>query len=330
MYQSKGETNADHAKTAIGILIMQDIFAVVFLTASKGQVPSILAIPVVLGLIYLRKPLGALLARSGHGELLVLSGLLLPLAGYHIFEMVQLKGDLGALFLGVLLAGSSKSDELSKLLFGFKELLLVTFFLSIGLRGDPTVDILIVTGILIVVLPDQNRTVLRPAHPPWYGSPTGDVHHVRSLQLLRVWINRWRVSSVKGLDRSRLAAGLRARAERYVYLGSASTVKSESIFERFCDLLHRFERPSARAKPLHIGEQCILIVGMGRMGRLTYRRIREDGVNVIGLDFDADRIADLKAEDIHCAAADGTDHEFWRSLPMEEIRGVLITARTNR
>ena len=80
--------------------------------------------------------------------------LLLPLAGYHIFEMVQLKGaTLGALFLGVLLAGSSKSDELSKLLFGFKELLLVTFFLSIGLRGDPTVDILIVTGILIVVLP---------------------------------------------------------------------------------------------------------------------------------------------------------------------------------
>ena len=73
MYR-KGETNADHAKTAIGILIMQDIFAVVFLTASKGQVPSILAIPVVLGLIYLRKPLGALLARSGHGELLVLSG----------------------------------------------------------------------------------------------------------------------------------------------------------------------------------------------------------------------------------------------------------------
>ena len=104
-------------------------------------------------LIVLRKPLGRLLRRSGHGELLILSGLLLPLAAYEVFELVKLKGDLGALLLGVLLASSSKADELSKQLFSFKEFLLVTFFLSIGLRGDPTIDIILVSVGLLVLLP---------------------------------------------------------------------------------------------------------------------------------------------------------------------------------
>ena len=39
MFQAKGETNAAFAKVSIGILIMQDIFAVIFLTASKGEIP---------------------------------------------------------------------------------------------------------------------------------------------------------------------------------------------------------------------------------------------------------------------------------------------------
>ncbi len=42
--QEKGEMNATYGTLAIGILVMQDIFAVVFLTASTGKIPEITAL----------------------------------------------------------------------------------------------------------------------------------------------------------------------------------------------------------------------------------------------------------------------------------------------
>lgn len=42
--EESGETRSRHGKVAIGILIMQDIFAVVFLVFATGKVPSIYAL----------------------------------------------------------------------------------------------------------------------------------------------------------------------------------------------------------------------------------------------------------------------------------------------
>ena len=48
------------------------------------------------------------------------------------------KGDLGALALGLLLATHPKSSELAHHLLNFKDIFLVGFFLTIGLAGGLT------------------------------------------------------------------------------------------------------------------------------------------------------------------------------------------------
>jgi predicted Kef-type K+ transport protein len=53
----------------------------------------------------------------------------------------------------VLIAGHPRASELSKALFGFKELMLVGFFLSIGMKGLPTWDMLMAAALLCIVLP---------------------------------------------------------------------------------------------------------------------------------------------------------------------------------
>lgn len=111
--EARGEMNALHGQVAIGILIIQDIAAVVFLAVSSGKLPSALALLLLL-LIPLRRVLTVLLDRVGYGELMVLYGFLLALGGAEVFELVQLKGDLGALVLGVLIANHPKADELAK------------------------------------------------------------------------------------------------------------------------------------------------------------------------------------------------------------------------
>ncbi len=133
--EARGEMGAIHGRIAIGLLIVQDIVAVVFIAISAGKIPSPWAI-LLFGLIPLRPLLFKVLEKVGHGELLVLMGWMLPLVGAALFEVVGIKADLGALVLGVLLAGHHKTDELAKSLLNFKDLFLIGFFLSIGLSGE--------------------------------------------------------------------------------------------------------------------------------------------------------------------------------------------------
>ncbi len=151
--EEKGDLTAFYGKIAIGILIMQDLFAVLFLSGSTGKLPSIWALS-VLALPLLRPVLHRLLDMAGRGELFILCGLFIALGvGAEGFTLVGLKPDLGALVVGVLIAGHPRASELSKALFGFKELMLVGFFLSVGMGGLPTVEMLLIAGLLCLILP---------------------------------------------------------------------------------------------------------------------------------------------------------------------------------
>src|SRR6056297_50434 len=121
--EERKEMASRHAAAAIGILIMQDLLAVIFLASSTGKVPSLWAVPLFFLLLIARPFLARFMARCGHGELLMLFGILMTVAGYSSFEMVHVKGDLGALVFGMLLASHPKASELADRLLSFKDLL---------------------------------------------------------------------------------------------------------------------------------------------------------------------------------------------------------------
>ncbi len=85
-----------HGRVAIGILIMQDIIAVVFITLATGKLPSPWALA-LFGLVLLRPMLFLIMDRCGHGELIPLFGLFAALVlGAEAFDQVGLKTDMGA------------------------------------------------------------------------------------------------------------------------------------------------------------------------------------------------------------------------------------------
>ena len=149
--EEKGEYHSKHGQIAIGILVVQDIFAVLFLAISSGKSPSIWALGLVL-LWPIRLVLARILKGMDHGELLVLYGFFLALGGAQLFELVGMKGDLGALIIGLLLAPFSKSNELAKTMLAFKDLFLLGFFISIGLTGALSWDILWLAVLLLIPL----------------------------------------------------------------------------------------------------------------------------------------------------------------------------------
>jgi len=97
--ESKRELRAFHGRTAIGILIVQDLVAVALLSYLGGTAPSPWVFA-LLGLFLLRPLLHRLLDLSGHGELVILFGLVMALLfGGKLFTSVGLSSELGALGL---------------------------------------------------------------------------------------------------------------------------------------------------------------------------------------------------------------------------------------
>ncbi len=311
--EEKGESSTLHGRIAIGILIMQDIAAVVFIAISMAKVPSPWAIA-LLALLPLRPVLMAILGRCGHGELLILYGLLLAFGGGLAFEVVYLKGDLGALIMGILLAGHPKSPELARSLLGFKDLFLVGFFLSIGFAGTPSLAALEVALLLSLAVSIKvvlfflllthfqlrARTSLLTSLSLANYSEFGLI--VGAIGLDNGWVSpEWLVAIALSLSITFVIASP---------LNSAA----HSIYARLDNRLKRYETgirlPDDR--PIDPGNAEIVIFGMGRVGTGAYDLMRErHGDVVLGIDADNDVVLEHQSAGRTVKKGDPTDPDFW-------------------
>jgi len=328
--EENGEMGSLHGRTAVGILIMQDLIAVAFLTLSMGKVPSPWAIALVLGLIAARPLIGFLITRSGHGELTTLCGLFIALVlGAKGFEVVGLKADLGALFVGVLIGQHPKSKELSKSLLSLTDLFLVGFFLSIGLEGLPTWGGFGISLVILFLLPLKSalfffviiKSRLR-ARTAWIGALNLSTYSefgliVMALGATNGWIpDAWLVNLAIALSLSFLVAAPFNR-------------KAEHYYKLFHGWLCRFETEGHHPDdlPVQTENERIAIFGMGRMGLSAYRDLegRYPG-RVIGFDMDPAQVEIHQAEGRNVVVADATDSDFWQKVRIEDMIELVILA----
>ncbi|NNF77558.1 MAG: sodium:proton exchanger, partial [Rhizobiales bacterium] len=128
MLEVKRELGIFHGRTAIGILIVQDIIALVVLAIFAGKMPGPWAL-LVFATPLLRPILFKILDLVGHDEVLVLTGMMLSLViGGVGFQLIGLKGEIGALVMGLVLSTHPRAKELSDSLWSLKEVFLIGFF----------------------------------------------------------------------------------------------------------------------------------------------------------------------------------------------------------
>jgi len=317
--EESGRSSSLNGRTAIGVLIVQDIFAVLFLSFSTGKIPSIWALAVLGLLPVARWVFMRILDRIGHGELQVLFGFFLAfVAGAYAFEVVGLKADLGALIMGVLLAPHARAKDLANSLMNIKDFLLVGFFLEIGLAGLPSMQTLGVSLLFILAGPikvflffflftrfrlkarTSFITSMNLANYSEFGLIVGGL----------AVANGW-------LDRDWLLAIAVALSISFV-LASPFNKMADIIFDRMRHSLKKFEtvdrHPDEEA--YEPGTWQIGVIGMGRVGVGAYEYFTEKfGPVVIGIDFSADTVDRHLEEGRQVAMADVTDPDFWRKLP---------------
>jgi len=328
--EESGDMGAMFGRTAIGMLIMQDILAVVFLTCSTGKLPSLWALALLAALLFGRPFLGKLVGHSGHGELVLLCALFLSLVlGAEGFSLVGLKADLGALFVGILVGSHPKAKEMNKSLLGITDLLLIGFFLQIGLNGGLSVEGTLWALLLLVLLPIKSllfffiltrfhlrsRTSFMSAMTLSTYSEFGLI--IMSIGVGKGWIPpEWMVAMAVSLSLSFiLAAPLNRRAEE--------------LYEKISHFLHRFETSGSHPDDLPIetkGER-IAIFGMGRVGMAAYRGLEERYPGkVIGFDRDPKAVEIHQEANRNVKLADATDGDFWERVQVRDNLDLVVLA----
>lgn len=325
--EDKGEMAATYGRIAIGILIMQDLAAVIFLAISTGKTPTFWGLGLLLALFPLRLVLQHIMDRSGHGELLILFGLTLALGGSQVFDMVGIKGDLGALILGVLLASHRSASELAKALLGFKDVFLVGFFLSIGLKGIPGGEAVLIALLLVMFIPIKSllyfwllarfrmrtRTAFLSSLNLANYSEFGLI--VAAIGASQQWISdTWLTTIAIALSIS-------------FVLSAPLNSAAHDFYTRVRKLLLPFQHPVRLPDEQEIdpGNATVLIFGMGRVGTGAYKTLCEQAhETVLGIDHAPEVVERHRQAGRNVIRASATDADFWVRLRLNLDRVKLV------
>lgn len=327
--EEKFEMASLHGKIAIGILVMQDLLAVLFLAASEGKLPAWYAPFVIIGLLLAKPLLFRVLKTVGYGELLILFGLVIAIGGSTLFEMVGIKDDLGALFLGVLVASHSKAKEMAKAIMSFKDIFLVGFFLTIGLAGTPTMAIMAMAILILPLIIGKSllffwlmtRMKVR-ARPSFLATLSLSNYSefgliVAAIGASQGWIsNDWLLIIAVALSIS------------FIILAPISR-KDHGLYDKFHERLLKYQREERMPEDQmhdHKGAE-LAVIGMGRVGTGAYEALKDcHGDCVIGIDFDQRSVDKHLEQGRNAIRGNPAEADFWETFTSPpKFKWVLIT-----
>jgi predicted Kef-type K+ transport protein len=326
--EQRREMGSAHGETTIGILIIQDLFAVFFLAfASESQV-NLWALLIPLYLFFIRRILSRLLNEAGHSELLTLFGFFAALvAGAFVFKLAGIKPDLGALIIGMILASHPKSDELYNRMMEYKDFFLISFFVSIGFAGIPDKHVWLAVFLLLPLVAVKGFLFLRLLG--YSGLP------LRSSFLSALTLTNFSefglIIIVVGVEQQILSPQwvivLALLLSFSFLITSPLNISAHRFFDRYRRVIaktHLYGKQLDK-EPTSLGEVYYLVVGMGSIGKPAYTHFnRLYPGKVVGIDYSQETVDRLQNEGLHIEQGDAASSLFWTYKTLAGIKLVLL------
>ncbi len=341
------ELNTRHGRTAIGVLIFQDIAAVPLLILipalaasgdtlwqsmgfafAKGITAALLLI--LIGRKVL-PPMFHWLTRTPSDELFVLACLLVALVAAAVTHALGLSMALGAFLAGALLGESQYRHQVEAEIRPFRDVLLGLFFIGIG----NLLTLGTVAGHLHVILLAVPALIV--------------VKFAVVAGFLRLRRERRREALITGMVLAQagefgfallaLAADNRLLSREVVSvalaIGIISMLISPFILRHTGTIADRLLGRQARAdedgNPVQIIESTahdlsdhVIVCGFGRVGQLIVRFTAREGMQTLALDRDAQRVQEATQAGIRLCYGDATRNEILRAAGIDRARMVVV------
>lgn len=349
LLSDKGEADSLHGRVALGLLIVQDLVVVLVMIGlsafggAEGEDPNLM---VAIGMmllkgalllggvaVFMRYLVDRLLNKLAHSqELMLLFAISLAVALSSFCDWLGFSKELGAFLAGIALASTQYREMISSRLKGLRDFMLLFFFIGLG------------SHIELSMLESQLEPAILLSLFVLIGNPI-----IMMVIMLRMGY-RVRTSFVAGLTIAQisefslimLALGLQLGHIDNEIMGLVTLVGlitialstylimyANEIYDKVDPWLSKLEKNNDRMEPGSnipenaLGHFDVILFGLGRYGSNIARGLRQNGVSVLGVDFDPDLVRQWQRNGHPACYGDANDSHFPETLPLDGAKWVI-------
>jgi len=341
LISDKGQLDSLYGKLSIGILIIQDIAAMVVLmiissTASHNNLGSF-ALTSVLGglsLVVVLFLFGfSILPRitkniAKSQELLFLFSITWAFGVAALFGAIGFSVEIGALIAGILLSVSPYGTEIGSKIRPLRDFFLILFFIILGLNVQISnlstiIFASLILSVIVLVFKPLILMALSAAfgytkrNNLFVGVTLGQVSEF-SLVVLALGVSLGQINQT-------ILSIVTLTAIITITISSYMTIYSGKIYKKISPLLNVFEKKKIRKDRKLNRDYHAILFGYNRTGFGILKAMKEINENCLVVDFNPDTISKLSKFRIPSVYGDAYDSEFLEDLPLKKVKIVIST-----
>jgi Kef-type K+ transport system membrane component KefB/Trk K+ transport system NAD-binding subunit len=349
LLSDKHETESLHGRLALGVLLVQDLVAILVMLGitslgTDSSHPPLLQVLTFLGkagglllgvwavTIYGLPRVLALLSRST--ELLVLVGIAWALTLGHLGDLLGLGLELGAFLAGLSLASTPYREILGAKLVSLRDFLLLFFFVELGTRLELTglaPQLPTAVALIVFVMAIKPLVVLVALSVLGYRKRTSFLTGLTLAQMSEFSLIVLAMGAAAGLVRPETVGMVTLVGLVTIGLSSALIEQATPLYERLTPALRgldrlRPHREDGRAVATDEAVEVVLF-GLGSYGTQVADTLRARGRRVLGVDFDPQAVAAWEVRGWPAILGDAEDPDFAAALPLFTAAWVVSAIR---
>jgi Kef-type K+ transport system membrane component KefB len=352
LLSDKREIDSLHGRIAVGFLIVQDLAVVVAMmvmstlrTGETGWFDLMwslslrIAIAAVVLFVLMRYVLPTVVGKMAHSlELMLIFAIAWGMSLAAIGEWAGFSKEAGAFLAGFSLASTDFRDAINSRLTAIRDFLLLFFFIDLGARLDFSTlggEILPAAVLSAFVLIGNPLIVMAIMGYMGYRKRTGFLAGLTVAQISEfsiVFVAMGITLGHVGLETLGLTTLVGIVT---IAISTYMILYSQKLYQKLEPLLGIFERKVAFREINTNGQGTlpfapdVIVLGLGRYGGRLVKGLDDEGLQVLGVDFDPEVIRSFKSEGYRVTFGDGMESSFLESLPLRDARWIVSTFPDN-
>ena len=348
LLSDKGEADSLHGRVCLGLLIVQDLVVVLVMIGlsafGKGDGDQSLLTAILLMIVkgvallggfalFMRYIVNKLLDKLAHSqELMLLFAISLAISVSALCDTLGFSRELGAFLAGVSLASSQYREMISSRLKGMRDFMLLFFFIGLGSHIELEMlktQIYPAIGLSLFVLIGNPIIMMCIMFKMGYRVRTSFLAGLAIAQISEFSLIMLALGMQLGHINNEIMGLVTLIGLITIALSTYLINYSNELYDWLDPWLSRFEKNLDKNEPGSAGLESskgsfeVILFGLGRYGSNIARGLRQNGVSVLGVDFDPDLVRNWQRNGHPATYGDANDTHFPETLPLEGVKWVI-------